>query len=102
MRVIPPTNQLSDMPGRFIPPAAESGGVDAAIVGQGRGRKPVLVGDGEGGLHTQGAGDRGVGGADEQVAGVIIEPFEDLDVGAISQRQWVKSDCQRSFGWDRM
>ena len=31
------------------------------------------------------AGDRGVGGAAEQVAGVVVEPVEDLDVGAVGQ-----------------
>ena len=67
--------------------ATESGGVDAAVVGQRRGREPVLVGDGGGSVDDdQVAGDRGVGGAAEQVAGVVIEPVQDLDIGAIGER----------------
>ena len=48
-------------------------------------RGAVLVdGGGEGGDHVV-AGDWAVGGAGEQVAGVVVEPVEDLDVGAVGQ-----------------
>jgi len=37
------------------------------------------------GLDHGVAGDRGVDGAGDQVAGVIVEPVEDLDVGAVAK-----------------
>ncbi len=66
-------------------PAAEAGGVDAAVVGQGRGGVSVFLGGGEESGGDQVAGDRGVCGDAQQVAGVVIEPVEDLHVGAVGQ-----------------
>jgi hypothetical protein len=43
----------------------------------------VFVGGGQEAAGHLLAGDRGVGGAAEQVARVVIEPVEDLDVGSV-------------------
>jgi hypothetical protein len=58
--------------------------------------------------HDGVAGRGLVRGGRQQVAGVIVEPVEDLDVGVVGQapnsgfantnRQWMKSDCQVSLG----
>ena len=62
--------------------AGEPGGEDHAVVGQRGGGIPVLVcGFAEGGEHDR-AGDPGVGGDVQGVAGVVVEPGEDLDVRA--------------------
>ena len=45
----------------------------------------MFVCGGEEGVDDVVAGDRGVGGAAEQVAGVVVEPVEDLDVGAVGE-----------------
>jgi hypothetical protein len=66
-------------------PAAEPRGVDAAVVGQGRGGEPVLVAGGQEGLHDSITGDGRVGGAAQEVSGVVVEPVEDLRVGAVGQ-----------------
>ena len=62
--------------------AGEPGGVDHAVVGQGGGgmsvRSAVCA---EGGEHDR-AGDPVVGGDVQGVAGVVVEPGHDLDVGA--------------------
>ena len=63
----------------------ESGGVDRSVVGQGGGGQSVGGGGvGEAGDDV-GAGDAAVGGAGQQVSGVIVEPVEDFDVGAVGQ-----------------
>lgn len=68
-----------------VAPASEAGGVDAAVVCEGRGRGAVDAGGGqERGDHVV-PGDGLVGGAGQQVAGVVVEPVEDLDVGAVRQ-----------------
>jgi hypothetical protein len=65
--------------------AGEAAGVDAAGVGQRAGWGAVILDDGEErGDHVL-ASDRLMGGAGEQVAGVIIKPVEDLDVGLVGQ-----------------
>ena len=45
------------------------------------------------------AGDAWVGAAGEKVAGVVIEPVDDLHTVPSVSCQWVKSDCQHSLGW---
>jgi len=63
----------------------EAGGEDHAVVGQGGGGNAVLAcGFAEGGEHD-GAGDAVVGGDGERVAGVVIEPGQDLGVGAVGE-----------------
>ena len=62
--------------------AGEPGGVHHAVVGQRGGRDPVQVsGLPEGGQHDR-AGDPPVGGDVQGVAGVVVEPADDLYVGA--------------------
>jgi hypothetical protein len=65
--------------------AAEAGGVDAAVVGQRARWRAVLVDCGEERRDDVIAGDGLMGGAGDQVAGVVIEPVEDLDVGAVGE-----------------
>lgn len=65
--------------------AAEPGGVDAAVVGQGGGRSAMLLGRRQERGDDVVAGNWGVGGAGEQESGVIIEPVQDLDIGAVSE-----------------
>ena len=63
--------------------AGEAGGEDHAVVGQRGGGDPVL-GDGCRGrwsTHDR-AGDPAVGGDGQGVAGVVVEPGQDLGVGA--------------------
>jgi hypothetical protein len=65
--------------------AGEAGGVDHAVIGQCRRGQPVLVrGGGERCYHGP-AGDAGVGGGVQQVPGVVIEPGDDLHVGAVRE-----------------
>ena len=65
--------------------AAEAGGVDPCVVGQGAGRRAVFVD----GLQEQRddvvAGDGLVGGRAEQIARVIVQPVEDLDISPVGQ-----------------
>ena len=66
--------------------AAEPGGVDAAVIGQ----RARLAGrdrsiDGEERGHDVIAGHGLMGGAGQQVAGVVIKPVEDLHVGPVRQ-----------------
>ena len=63
----------------------EAGGVHHGVVGQHRGGKALLSGCSSEGVHDDGAGDGSVGGNREGVAGVVIEPGEDLAVGAIPE-----------------
>ena len=60
----------------------EPDGEDAAVVGQ-RGRRQTMCGNGcaEGREHDR-AGDRPVRGDRQGVAGAVVQPREDLDVGA--------------------
>ena len=67
------------------PAAGQAGGVDHAVVGQGRGREPVFGGAGQERGHDGGDGERFEGGAGEQVAGVVIEEVQDLGVGSVGQ-----------------
>jgi hypothetical protein len=61
--------------------AGEAGGEDHAVVGQGGGRGAVLLAGGAEGEQDGGAGDRGAGGERERVAGVVVEPGQDLGAG---------------------
>ncbi len=65
--------------------AAESGGVNPSVVGEGGGGRAVGVDCGQEGGDDVVAGDRVVGGAGQQVAGVVVEPVQDLDVGAVGE-----------------
>jgi hypothetical protein len=66
-------------------PAREPGGVHQGVVGQHGGGIAVLAcGFGEGVRHG-GAGDWLVGGDRQGVAGVVIQPGEDLAVGPVGQ-----------------
>ena len=66
--------------------AGQAGGEHHAVVGQRRGREPVLVDGGAEGVDDDRAGDPAVGGDRQGVAGVVIEPGQDLDVGAVVER----------------
>jgi len=65
--------------------AGEAGGVDHAVVGE-RGRWVAVQASGlpEGGQHD-GAGDPGVRGDVQRQPGVVVEPGDDLGVGAGGQ-----------------
>jgi hypothetical protein len=66
-------------------PAGEAGGVDEGVVGQHGGGKALLSGGVLEGAQDDGAGDVGVGGDAERVAGMVVEPGEDLAVGAVGE-----------------
>ena len=64
---------------------SEAGGEHQTVVGQGRERDP-MVGDRSTERRDDGrSGDGSVGGDRQGVAGVIIEPGQDLDVGSIRE-----------------
>ena len=65
--------------------AGEAGGVDRAVVGQGRGGWAVGVDVGGEGVHDIVAADSGERGERQQQPGVVIEPVDDLDVGAVGR-----------------
>ena len=65
--------------------AAESGGVNPAVVGEGRGGCPMFVDRGEEGGDDVIAGDRSVSGAGDQVSRVVVEPVQDLDIAAVRE-----------------
>ena len=65
--------------------AGEAGGEDHPVVGQRGGRDAVgFEGFGER-VDDDRAGDAAVGGDRDGVAGVVVEPAEDLDVGAVGE-----------------
>ena len=68
----------------FLPPG-EPCGVHASVVGQGRGGQAVFVAGVEELGDDAVAGDAGVGGGAQEVAGVVIKPVEDFHVGAVGQ-----------------
>src|SRR5205085_4281787 len=68
-----------------VAPTGEPGCVDASVIGQGRGRRPVFVHVVEEYGHHAIACDGLMRGAGEQIAGVVIEPVEDLHIGPVSQ-----------------
>ena len=61
--------------------AGEAGGEDHAVVGQRRGGEAVFDDRLSEAGDDQGAGDGGVGGDAQGVAGTVVEPGQDLDVG---------------------
>ena len=65
--------------------AAEAGGVHPAVVGQCGGGEAVFFGGGQESGGDGFTGDRDAGGTSQQVSGVVIEPVQDLNVGAIGQ-----------------
>ena len=65
--------------------AGQAGGEDHAVVGQGGGRDAVLLAGSPEGQQDGGAGDPVVRGQGERVAGVIVEPGQDLGVGAVGE-----------------
>jgi hypothetical protein len=66
-----------------VAPAGEAGGVDRAIVSEGGLWQAVTLDDVQEGADHGLAGDASVGAAGEQVAGVVIEPVDDLHAGAV-------------------
>lgn len=65
--------------------AGESGGEDHAVVGEG-GVRDAVFGNGFGEfVGDGGAGDVGVGGDGECVAGVVVDPAQDFGVGAVGE-----------------
>ena len=58
--------------------AGQAGGEHHAVVGQGRRRWPVPVDGGAEGVDDDRAGDPEVGGERQGVAGVVVEPGQDL------------------------
>jgi hypothetical protein len=66
--------------------AGEPGGEHHPVVGQRRGGRPVLGDGGAEGVDHDGARDPAVGGDGQGVAGVVIQPGQDLGVGAGAQR----------------
>jgi len=84
--------------------AGEAGGVDHAVVGERGRRVSVLVGRFSGGRRHDGAGSSGVRRGVQRQPGVVVEPGDDLCVGAGGQPVVVKPDCQVSLGisaWKR-
>ena len=65
--------------------SGEAGGIDQAVVSQGGGREPVLVGGFEEGFADGGTRDGPVSGAGEQVAGVVIKEVQAFGVRAVGQ-----------------
>ncbi len=62
--------------------AGESGGEHHVVVGQGGGRNAMLSdGGAEGGEHDR-PGHSRVGGDRQRIAGVVVEPGQDLGIGA--------------------
>ena len=65
--------------------AGEPGRVDQSVVGEhGRGEAVSCTNSAERG-EDDGAGDGPVGGAAQEVAGVVVEPVQDLGIGAVGQ-----------------
>jgi hypothetical protein len=77
--------QIGEKAFEVVVAMCESCGVNGSVVGQGGCRQAVaLCGLGEAGHHIA-AVDSSVGGARQQVSGVVVEPVEDLGVGAVGQ-----------------
>lgn len=65
--------------------AGEAGGEDVAVVGQRRRRVAVFGGGLFEGVGDGAAGDAGVAGQVGEVAGVVVEPGDDLDLAAVGE-----------------
>lgn len=68
-----------------IPATHESRGVDGPVVRQRGCWDAVLAGEREKGIDDIVPSDAREGAAVEEVAGVVVEPVQDLDVGAVAQ-----------------
>src|SRR6202167_3120082 len=68
------------------PAAGQPGGEDHAVVGQGGGRGAVLLAGGAEGQQDGRPGDPVVRGQGERVAGVVVEPGQDLGIGPVGER----------------
>lgn len=79
--------------------AAEAGGVDAAIVGECRCGGAVFVDDGQEGGDDVAAGDGAWAVQDSKNLEWSSSQFKISTSVPSARRQWVKSDCQVSFGW---
>jgi hypothetical protein len=66
-------------------PAGEAGGVDQAVVGEGGGGDAVGGAGGPEGAKDDPAGGDRAGGQVEGVAGVVIDPRDDLDLAGIGE-----------------
>ena len=82
--LLPDTEQRQDVFER-VATAGEPAGVDAAVIGQRARRRPVLLDQAEEHGHDVIAGHGLMDGAGEQVAGVVIEPVQDLHVGPVRE-----------------
>jgi hypothetical protein len=65
--------------------AGEAGRVDHAVVGEHRGGIAVLGCGFAEGVEHDASGDPVVRGDVQGVAGVVVEPVEDLDIGAVGE-----------------
>lgn len=66
-------------------PSGKPSGVDHPVVRERAGWSAVFAGRGEeGGVHDR-CGDSGVGGEVQGVAGVVVEPGDDLGGGAVGE-----------------
>ena len=70
---------------KAVSAAGESGGVNTSVVGQGGRWQPVVVNVLGESIDDYGAGDARVGVQGEEEPGVVIEPVDDFNVGAISE-----------------
>jgi hypothetical protein len=68
-----------------VAPAGKAGGVDAAVVGQRARRRPVSLDNVKEHGHDRIARDRLVRRGGQQVAGVVIKPVENFNIGPIVQ-----------------
>ena len=66
-------------------PPEQPGGEHHPVVSQRRGRDTVCFQGVREGVDDDGTGDSAVGGDRDRVAGVVIEPAQDLDVGAVGE-----------------
>ena len=77
--------ELAEKVFKAVAAAGESGGVDAPVVGERRGRGAVAGDEAQERADDGRPGDPGVGGARQQQPGVVVEPVQDLHVGAVCQ-----------------
>jgi hypothetical protein len=68
-----------------VAPAREPGGVDAAVIGERARRRPVSLDHVKELGHDRIPRDRLMGGGRQQVAGVVVQPVQDLDVGPVRE-----------------
>ena len=68
---------------KAVAATGKAGGIDRTIVSQGGLWRAVMIGRGQEGADHGLAGDPAVGAGGEQIAGVVIQPVDDLHTGAI-------------------